>query len=102
MKWMLLGLTTILIAGCSGVTFHVEECRDVESRAPCAVLSSIINQTELWLGTTVGADAEMTPRTRIVSVGYSYRVGTVDGARGGAILGDVIVTGKANIGTTLE
>ncbi|MFH1010115.1 MAG: tail fiber domain-containing protein [bacterium] len=41
----------------------------------------------------------MTPRSRIVSVGYSYRVGTVDGASGGTISGNVNITGKANIGT---
>ena len=45
-----------------------------------ALPDSVLNRTQLWLGIRVGADAEMTPRVRIVSVGYAYRVGTVDGA----------------------
>jgi hypothetical protein len=57
-----------------------------------------------WLGITVGTDPEITPRTRLVSVAYSYRVSTVDGASGGTISGDVsiqsdlTVSGKATIG----
>ena len=43
---------------------------------------TVFNRAEVWLGLTVGNNTEMTPRVRIVSVGYSYRVGTVDGASG--------------------
>ncbi len=57
-----------------------------------------------WLGIQVGGDPELTPRTRLVSVGYSHRVSTVDGSTGGTISGDVAiqsdltVSGKATIG----
>lgn len=44
---------------------------------------------DAYLGMTIAPDAEMTPRARIVSVGYAYRVGTVDGASGGAISGNL-------------
>lgn len=44
-----------------------------------------------WLGVTVGDDIEMIPRERIVSVAHAYRVGTVDGASGGVITGNVTV-----------
>ena len=43
-----------------------------------------------WLGIAVGQDAEMTPRQKIVSVAHAYRVGTVDGASGGTISGELI------------
>ena len=51
-----------------------------------------------WLGITIASDPEMTPREELVSVPYAFRAGTVDGASGGTIIGDVNVTGKANIG----
>jgi hypothetical protein len=44
-----------------------------------------------WLGIRIGADAEMTPREPITSVAHAYRVGTVDGAAGGAVSGQVTV-----------
>ncbi len=53
---------------------------------------TLLGGAEVWLGVTVGNNTEMTPRARIVSVGYSYRVGTVDGASGGTI------SGKLNVG----
>ena len=59
---------------------------------------------DAYLGMTITPDAEMTPRTQLVSVAYAYRPGTVDGATGGTISGDVAiqsdltVSGKATIG----
>ena len=50
-----------------------------------------------WLGVQVQGDQEVSPRRRIVSVAYSHRssaadrVGTIDGASGGTILGDVSI-----------
>jgi hypothetical protein len=64
-----------------------------------ALGDNIFNNAQIWLGITVGDNSEMTPRSRIVSVGYSYRVGTVDGASGGTITGDVNIVGKGNIGS---
>ncbi len=50
-----------------------------------------------WLGITIGSDTEMLPREQIVSVAHAFRVGTVDGASGGVITGDVRGTAKGNI-----
>ncbi|MCI0330452.1 MAG: hypothetical protein L0196_05805 [candidate division Zixibacteria bacterium] len=44
-----------------------------------------------WLGITVGADPEMTPRTRLTSVSHAFKVSTVQGAQGGVISGDVAI-----------
>ncbi len=52
-----------------------------------------------WLGITVGNNTEMTPREQLVSVVHAYRVGTVDGASGGTITGNMNIVGKANIGS---
>ncbi|MBK6766735.1 MAG: hypothetical protein IPG71_10580 [bacterium] len=52
-----------------------------------------------WLGVTVGADAEMTPRAQLHSAAHAYRVGTVDGATGGAVSGNLQLTGKAAFGS---
>jgi len=50
---------------------------------------SLFNDSTRYLGITVGADPEMTPRYRLETVPYSYRTSTVDGASGGTIYGDV-------------
>ncbi len=52
-----------------------------------------------WLGVTVGSNSEMTPRQQVVSVAHAYRVGTVDGASGGTISGDVTVTERVAVGS---
>lgn len=51
-----------------------------------------------WLGLTVGTNSEMTPRQQIESVAHAYRVGTIDGANGGNIAGNINVAGKGNFG----
>lgn len=53
---------------------------------------------EVWLGIQVGSDAEMAPRSRLTSVPYAYRVGTIDGASGGVVTGDATIIGKGTIG----
>jgi hypothetical protein len=60
---------------------------------------NVFNNPQVWLGINVGGDTEMMPRSRIVSVGYSYRVGTVDGASGGMISDDLLVQGRGNFGS---
>lgn len=43
---------------------------------------AVFDQSALYLGVTVGSDAEMTPRRRVASVGYAYRANdaaTLDG-----------------------
>ena len=54
-----------------------------------------------FLGITVGADPEITPRTRITSTGYAHQVGSIDGATGGTITGPLQIApygGKAAMG----
>lgn len=46
-----------------------------------------------WIGIQVEGDTELTPRTRIVSVSYAHRIGTIDGGAGGSISGDVSIDG---------
>ena len=59
---------------------------------------AVFEGEERWLGTAIGGDAELVPRARLASLPYSFRVGTVDGAEGGTITGDLSVAGKASIG----
>jgi hypothetical protein len=75
------------------------------------VTQDVVSDSVRWLGITVGDDSEIYPRTKLVTVPYAFRVGTVDGATGGIISGDVAiqsdldldgdlsVTGKVGIGT---
>ena len=46
-----------------------------------------------WLGITVGADPELSPRKQLAATPYAHRVATVDGATGGDISGMVIISG---------
>jgi len=52
---------------------------------------------EFWLGIKVGADPEMTPRIRLVTVPYAHRVGTLDSTAGGSILGATSVGGDFSV-----
>ncbi|TVQ13678.1 MAG: hypothetical protein EA361_09185, partial [Bacteroidetes bacterium] len=45
---------------------------------------SVFSDVNRWLGIKVGSDAEMSPRTRIASVGYAMQAG---GAAGGDLAG---------------
>jgi len=51
-----------------------------------------------YLGIKVGADPEMTPRPRLVSVSHAYKVSTVQGAQGGTISSSVAVAGDVLVG----
>ena len=53
----------------------------------------------VWLGVTVGGDSELSPREQFSSVAHAYRVGTVDGANGGTITGNVVGTAKGTFGS---
>ena len=46
---------------------------------------------DAYLAIKVSGDPELSPRTRIVSVGYAFRTGSVDGARGGNITSEVSI-----------
>lgn len=52
---------------------------------------AVFGDTGRWLGIKVGSDAEMTPRVRLASIGYSYRVNSIDEATGGDIYGNVFL-----------
>ncbi len=54
----------------------------------------VFDYAECWLGITVGADPELTPRQRLITVPYAHRVSTVDGAEGGTIISDLTITGS--------
>lgn len=58
----------------------------------------IFDYLECWLGITVGEDPELTPRTRLVTVPYAFRTGTVDGAEGGTITSDLTVMNSLELG----
>jgi hypothetical protein len=61
---------------------------------------SVFRGTSVYLGISVNGDPEMTPRQRLVSVGYSFRVNTVDSAAGGTITSKVAIgPGNSNTGT---
>lgn len=86
------------------VDFDEEGRFDVLLGAVNPIDDVVFNNPVRWIGIQVEGDTELSPRTRIVSVGYAHRIGTVDGGSGGIISGDVTVNGglfvseKATIG----
>lgn len=59
---------------------------------------SVFDGTSRWL--EVEFDGEvLTPRTRLVSVGYAHRISTLDGASGGAIDGAVSIVSNSGDAT---
>lgn len=59
----------------------------------------LFSGSERYLGLTVGSDAEMVPRKRLVSVGYSFRAEDADHF-GGKEVSDFVQAGQANSITT--
>ena len=55
------------------------------------ITDTIFRTPPCWLGTTVSTDPELTPRTLLSSVPYTYRVATLDGASGGDVIGEVTI-----------
>jgi hypothetical protein len=51
-----------------------------------------------YLGISVNGDPELTPRIHITSSAYALRVGTIDGARGGLVSGDLFLTERLSLG----
>lgn len=49
------------------------------------------SSADRWLGVKVGADPEMSPRTQVATAPFSFRTGTLDGAKGGRVEGDLTV-----------
>ncbi|MGH8004933.1 MAG: hypothetical protein ACRECJ_09455, partial [Limisphaerales bacterium] len=64
------------------------------------VPDSVFKGADRYLGVAVSSDPEMTPRQKLVSVAYGYRVNSVDGASGGTITSKVSIgPGHTNTGT---
>jgi len=59
---------------------------------------AIFDYAGCWLGITVDSTAEIAPRTRLISVPYSFRTGTVDGAEGGTITSDLTIAENLVLG----
>lgn len=57
--------------------------------------------SDVWLEVSVNGQIQ-TPRTQITSAGYSLSVRTVEGASGGTIIGNVVVTNVLTLGTPLS
>ncbi len=53
------------------------------------IAEALFSDTVRYLGITVGSDPEMTPRARLVTVPYSFRVSTIDGSTGGSVTGNI-------------
>jgi hypothetical protein len=63
------------------------------------VPDSVFQGSDRWLGIAVVPDGEMPQRQQLVSVGYAYRVNSVDGASGGTITSKVSIgLGHTNTG----
>lgn len=62
---------------------------------------SVFGAHDAWLDMIVGGEA-IEPRTRLVSVAYAYRVGSIDGAEGGTVSGDVSLTGGLGLGASTD
>jgi hypothetical protein len=60
------------------------------------IVDSVFWQPTRWLGIKVETDPEISPRAQIVSVAYSYRVGSINGALGGSIVGDLNLYGTSS------
>ncbi|MCI0330836.1 MAG: tail fiber domain-containing protein [candidate division Zixibacteria bacterium] len=61
---------------------------------------AVLGDSSRYLGVTVSPDPEMTPRQKLASVAYGYRVNSVDGASGGTITNKVSIgPGHTNTGT---
>lgn len=63
------------------------------------IADTVFVQSPRYLGAKIESDAEMSPRTMLVTIPWSFRVGSVDGATGGNITSKVSIgTGHTNSG----
>jgi hypothetical protein len=62
------------------------------------IMDTVFASDWTWLGIQIGSDPEVTPRTKLVTVPYAFRVAMVDGALGGTIYGDTRIRGRATVG----
>jgi len=66
------------------------------------IRDTVLNDTVRYLGIQVGADPELTPRTRLVTVPYAQRVSSIDGSAGGWVGGKLAVGPSADNPGTLS
>lgn len=59
------------------------------------IADSVFNGADRYLGITVEADPELSPRTQLTTSPYAQRISTVDGSTGGSIAGDVDVSSNS-------
>lgn len=57
-----------------------------------SIPDTVFNNPVRYLGIQVGSETEL-PRIKFITVPYSFRVSTIDGAKGGTINGDVNIDG---------
>ncbi len=62
------------------------------------IVDTVFNGTTRYLSLEVAGAPELSPRTAMVSVPYAQRVSTIDGASGGDVVGDMVLSGKATFG----
>ncbi|MGH8004302.1 MAG: hypothetical protein ACRECJ_06235 [Limisphaerales bacterium] len=62
---------------------------------------AVFSAPDRWLGIKISTDPEMTPRTRLASTGYAYRVNSVDGASGGSLTGNLSLLDDGSLKTRL-
>ena len=67
------------------------------------IFDSVFNGASRFLGIAISGDPEITPRTALVSVPYSMKTSTIEGATGGIIYGplEVVVADLDSIGNAL-
>jgi predicted acyltransferase (DUF342 family) len=61
------------------------------------ILDTVFNQDDRYLAVKVGADPEMSSRTRLLTVPWAFRTSTVDGASGGAVTGNIQLSGNITV-----
>ncbi len=59
----------------------------------------LFSEANRFIGVQVNGGAELAPRKQIISVAYSLRVATIDGATGGIVTGDSKFEGSVVVGT---
>ncbi len=75
---------------------------DVSLGETTPISDDVFSDPVRWLGVQVEGDAELVPRTRIVSVAYANRISTVDGATGGIISGDVTIQSDLTVDGAID
>ena len=70
--------------------------------AVSSIEDTVFKDTTRYLGVKVSTDAELIPRTRLVSVAYSNRVSTIDGAKGGTIFGNTSIQSDLTVNGVID